>query len=38
LGGGALPNGYTIGDLNNLVDNLNNAFDGAESAWALLHL
>jgi hypothetical protein len=39
LGGGALPAGYDLSSLNNLVDELNNAFDNCDpSDWAQLHL
>ena len=39
LGGGALPAGYTLSNLNNLVDELNNAFDNCNpSDWAQTHL
>ncbi len=39
LGGGSLPDGYTISQLNDLVTKLNEAFDGGTpSAWALGHL
>ena len=39
LGGGALPAGYTLSSLNNLVDELNNAFDNCNpSDWAQIHL
>jgi len=39
LGGGGLPTGYSISDLNDLVDNLNKAFDnGIPSLWAIDHL
>ncbi|MBS4097053.1 MAG: hypothetical protein KGZ83_09495 [Sulfuricella sp.] len=39
LGGGALPAGYTISALNNLVDKLNNSADNCvASDWGLSHL
>ena len=39
LGGGALPAGYDHSSLNNLVDELNNAFDNCDpSDWAQIHL
>jgi hypothetical protein len=39
LGGGSLPAGYSISLLNDLVDQLNNAFDGCvTSVWASEHL
>ena len=39
LGGGAWPVGYTLSSLNNLVDELNNAFDNCNpSDWAQIHL
>jgi hypothetical protein len=39
LGGGALPTGYDLSSLNNLVDELNNAFDNCDpSDWAQIHL
>jgi len=39
LGGGALPSGFTYSTLNNLVDNLNMAFDNCKpSAWARKHM
>jgi len=39
LGGGSLPADYTISQLNDLVTNLNQAFDdGIPSAWTLGHL
>lgn len=40
LGGGALPVGYTIANLNELATNLNEAFDNgtAVSGWAATHL
>ena len=39
LGGGALPAGFTISGLNDLVDALNNAFENCTtSAWAEAHL
>ena len=40
LGGGALPSDYTISDLNDLVDNLNQAFDDGTvvTEWAAGHL
>ncbi|MDD1653597.1 MAG: hypothetical protein LUQ64_03535, partial [Methanomicrobiales archaeon] len=39
LGGGALPAGYTVSDLNDLIDHLNKAFDnGLTSGWAEQHL
>ena len=39
LGGGALPSGYSLSDLNTLVDYLNRSFDnGTTSTWALAHL
>jgi hypothetical protein len=39
LAGGALPAGFTYSSLNDLVDNLNNAFDGCvATAWATAHL
>jgi len=39
LGGGSLPSGYTYSSLNNLVDNLNKAFDSCTPAsWAQEHL
>lgn len=39
LGGGALPAGMTIPNLNDLVTDLNEAFDnGAQSVWARTHL
>ncbi len=39
LGGGALPSGYTLASLNDLVTNLNEAFtDSVPSAWAAGHL
>ena len=39
LGGGSLPTGYTYATLNDLVTNLNEAFDNCNvSTWALEHL
>jgi hypothetical protein len=39
LGGGALPAGFTYSSLNDLVDDINNAFDGCSAtAWATAHL
>ncbi|MDD1654638.1 MAG: hypothetical protein LUO91_02890 [Methanomicrobiales archaeon] len=39
LGGGTLPAGYTVSDLNDLVTHLNEAFDnGLTSGWAEQHL
>lgn len=39
LGGGAIPTGYTISDLNNLITNLNEAFDACvPTQWAKDHL
>ena len=39
LGGGALPAGYSYSTLNDLITDLNEAFDNGEpSAWAQLHL
>lgn len=39
LGGGSLPSGYSISTLNELISNLNEAFDGGTpSAWAQNHL
>ena len=40
LGGGALPSGYTVSKLNDLVDKINNAFDEGikVTGWAQQHL
>jgi hypothetical protein len=39
LGGGTLPDGYSLTDLNALVTDLNESFDnGVESDWAKTHL
>jgi hypothetical protein len=39
LGGGPLPAGYTLSSINDLVDELDNAFDGCDpSDWAQIHL
>ncbi|MBS1708379.1 MAG: hypothetical protein JSS65_06605 [Armatimonadetes bacterium] len=39
LGAGTLPPGYTFSSLNDLIDNLNKAFDdGITSSWANAHL
>jgi hypothetical protein len=39
LGGGALPAGFTFSSLNDLIDNLNSAFDGCvPDAFATAHL
>jgi hypothetical protein len=39
LGGGAPPAGMTISNLNDLVTDLNEAFDnGTQSVWARTHL
>jgi len=39
LSGGALPSGFTISSLNNLVDLLNNSFDGCvATTWGTAHL
>ena len=39
LSGGALPAGFTYSSLNDLVDKLNNSFDGCTAtAWATAHL
>jgi hypothetical protein len=39
LGGGALPAGYTLSSINDLVDELDNAFDDCDpSDWAQIHL
>ena len=39
IGGGALPSGFTLSSLNDLVDNLNQSFDGCvEDGWAKTHL
>jgi len=39
LGGGSLPSGYSIEDLNSLVDSINSAFSECEpSEWAQAHL
>jgi hypothetical protein len=39
LGGGALPAGFSLSSLNDLVDSLNNAFDGCVAdSFALTHL
>jgi hypothetical protein len=39
LGGGSLPDGITISDLNDLVDNLNKSFDNClVTGWAFAYL
>jgi hypothetical protein len=39
LGGGGLPSGFTFDTLNDLVTNLNEAFDNCEmSDWAAIHI
>jgi hypothetical protein len=39
IGGQGLPAGYSFGDLNTVIDNLNLAFDNCTvSAFATLHL
>jgi hypothetical protein len=39
LGGGALPSGYTVSNLNDLVSFLNQAFDNClPSGWAQQYL
>ena len=39
LAGGGLPSGYTFSTLNDLIDNLNNSWDGCQqSTWGAAHL
>lgn len=39
LGGGALPAGFSYSSLNDLIDEINNAFDGCvATGWATAHL